>query len=228
MINMYKYEMHIHNSGCSACGKNTVQEMIDAAREKGYAGIVFTNHFYHGNTGVDRALPWADFVGEYKKSYEEALKYAAQFDFDILFGIEEGLGGGKEALIYGLSPEIIAATPEFAQMDLSAMAKFVRENGGIIVCAHPYRNRPYISNPDMDPDPAFFDGVEVYNEHNSEDENNRAMAFAERYGLIKISGGDIHLSEHIGASGVAFKNRIRNNEQLVTALKSGDYELITE
>ncbi len=227
MINMYKYEMHIHNSGCSACGKSTVQEMIDAAREKGYSGIVFTNHFYGGNTGIDRTLPWIDFVGEYEKSYNEARAYAEQFDFDVLFGIEEGLGGGKEALIYGLSPEIIAAAPEFPNMNKYQKSDFVRQGGGIIVCAHPYRNRSYISDPDTDPDPALFDGVEVYNEHNSEDENNRAMAFAERHGLIKISGGDHHIAERLGASGIAFKTRIRNNKELVEALKSGEYSLIT-
>lgn len=223
---MFKYEMHLHNCGCSACGKSTVQEMIDAAREKGYSGIVFTNHFYRGNTGVDRTLPWADFVGEYKKSYMEAKKYATRFDFDVLFGIEEKYTVGKEALIYGLSPEIIAATPEFAQMDISTMAKFVRKNGGIIVCAHPYRVRPYIPDPDRDPDPDCFDGVEVYNLHNTEEENGKALAFAKKYNLIQISGGDIHRCELFGGSGIAFKTRISNNKELINALKSRDYSLI--
>lgn len=225
---MFKYEMHLHNSGCSGCGKNTVQEMIDSAREKGYSGIVFTNHFFRGNTGIDRTLPWADFVGEYKKSYIEAREYAEPLDFDVLFGIEEGYGGGKEALIYGLSPEVFAAAPKFAKMSIREMAEFVRQSGGIIVCAHPYRNRSYITNPDIDPDPTCFDGIEVYNAHNSFEENARAYAFAQKHGLIMISGGDHHIAERLGGSGLDFQTRIKNNEQLVAALRSGDYELITE
>lgn len=223
---MFKYEMHIHNSGCSKCGGSSAIEMIDAARQKGYSGIVFTNHFYHGNTGVDRNLPWQDFVGEYKKSYEEAKEYAKQFDFDVLFGLEEGFRRGKELLVYGLSPEIFMDAPEFKDMTLPEMAEFIRKNGGIIVCAHPYRSREYILEPDKDPDYTCFDGIEVYNSHNTDDENGRARAFAKKYGLLEISGGDTHRTELFGGSGLAFGNRIRTNEELVKALKSRDYKLI--
>lgn len=223
---MFKYEMHIHNSGCSKCGGSSAIELIDIARQKGYSGIVFTNHFYHGNTGIDRNLPWQDFVGEYKKSYEEAKEYAKQFDFDVLFGIEEGLGGGKEVLIYGLSPEIIIDNHEFKDMTLPQMAEFVRKNGGVMVHAHPYRARAYIREPDKDPDPAYFDGIEVYNSHNSDDENGRARAFAKKYGLLEVSGGDTHRIEFFGGSGLAFGNRIKTNEDLVKALKAREYKLI--
>lgn len=224
---MFKYEMHLHNSGCSACGKSTAREMIDAAREKGYSGVVFTNHFYRGNTGIDRSLPWADFVGQYNESYIDAKEYAKQFDIDVLFGVEEKYTAGKEALIYGLSPEVFALSPEFADMDLHQMAAFVRKNGGIIVCAHPYRVRSYIPDPDRDPDHTCFDGVEVYNSHNTEEENAKAMAFALKHGLLQLSGGDTHTTELFGGSGIAFKSRIKSNKELISALKTRDYSLIT-
>ena len=64
---MYKYEIHLHTNNCSACAISSPEEMVDIAAEKGYSGIVITNHFYHGNTGVDRNLPWEEFVSCFEK-----------------------------------------------------------------------------------------------------------------------------------------------------------------
>ena len=58
----YKYEMHSHTNACSACAVSTAEEMIQAAKEVGFAGIVFTNHFLHGNTAIDHNLPWEEFL----------------------------------------------------------------------------------------------------------------------------------------------------------------------
>ena len=204
---MFKYEMHLHTIDCSKCGRATVYEMVDAACEQGYAGIVITNHFFHGNTAIDRDLPWADFVNAYKEGYLKAKEYGDQKGIDVLFGIEEGLGGGKEALIYGLSADVVAKNTDFPNLSLKQMADFVRENGGVFVCAHPYRNREYIVNPDKDPDYTCFDGVEAYNSHNSAEENGKASDFAEKHGLFKTSGGDHHSKEAFGGSGIAFKTR---------------------
>ena len=71
-----------------------------------------------------------------------------------------------------------------------------------------------------------MDGVEVYNSHNTDDENDRARTFAKKYDLLEISGGDTHRTEFFGGSGLAFGNRIRTNEELVKALKSREYKLI--
>ena len=59
---MYKYELHLHTSGCSKCGISSAREMVLCAKEKGYKGIVVTDHFYRGNTGIDRSLPRERFV----------------------------------------------------------------------------------------------------------------------------------------------------------------------
>ena len=59
-----------------------------------YQGCVITNHFYYGNTGVERSLPWPDFVRPYAEDYEALCACAAQYDLDILFGVEEGVGLG--------------------------------------------------------------------------------------------------------------------------------------
>lgn len=223
---MYKYEMHLHSKGCSLCSIATAEELIVAAKNKGYSGVVFTNHFFRGNTSIDRKLPWESFVSAYEEDYLRAKAFGEQLDFDVIFGIEEGLGKGKEILIYGLGPEIIKSNPEFKSMQLPELYKFIHKNGGFAVCPHPFRRRDYIIEPDKEPDFRYFDAIEVSNHCNTIEENLRATEFAKSNGMKMIAGGDAHSVGGIGYSGLAFKKRIKNSKELVRQLKSNNYRLI--
>lgn len=223
---MYKYEMHLHSSACSACAFSDSIEYIGAALENGYSGMVFTNHFYHGNTEVSRLLPWREFVSVFRDDYLRAKEYGDRMGVDVLFGIEEVYEVGKEILIYGISPEDLMECPEFRDMNVYEMSDFVRERGGYVVCAHPFRVRDYIPDPYKVPDPAFMDAVEIYNYHNEEEMDLMAEAFALENHLPGIGGGDIHHIRKFGFSGLAFDRRIHNNKELVDALKNESYKII--
>lgn len=223
---MYKYEMHLHTNVCSACGISSGEEMVKVAKEKGYTGIVITNHFYHGNTAISRRTPWREFVKAYKEDYLDAKKAGEKYGIEVLFGIEEGYGKGKETLIYGISPELLMDTPDFSHMTIVEMSKFVRANNGFIVAAHPFRVRDYIAEPRKAPDTTLFDALETYNHINSFEDNDLAEQLCKKSGLLRTSGGDVHSIHGIGNAGLAFYERITNNEQLVTALKAGNYKLI--
>ncbi len=225
---MFKYEMHLHTGECSACAVPDCTQMVDAAVRHGYAGMVLTNHFYNGSTAVDRRLPWQDFVQAYRTEWERARAYGERKGIDVLFGIEEVYEPGKEVLIYGITPDLLALTPAFRTMDIKTMSAFVRKNGGFIVCAHPFRNRDYIPDPDKEPDPTLFDGVEVFNRGNTTGENGKAMAFAKRFGLREISGSDAHDVHEMGRAGIALYERARTESDLVKMLKAGAYRLIED
>lgn len=49
-------------------------ELVDALEAEGYSGAVLTNHFYWGNTGIDRNLPWNEFVKAYEIDYKKCKK----------------------------------------------------------------------------------------------------------------------------------------------------------
>ncbi len=225
---MYKFETHFHTSECSACSVSTAKKMIYALKQKGYAGVILTNHFYHGNTAINRKLPWEEFIDAYAKNYYEAKNYGESIGMKVFFGIEEGYGGGKEFLIFGLSPDILIEKPEFNNMDIKDKADFVHKNGGITVCAHPFRDRFYISNPDTPPNPDYFDGVEVYNHFNKPEENRKAFEYAKKHKKIMTSGGDVHAAEEVGVAGVDFSVPIETYADFLNALKNGQYELIME
>ena len=224
---MYQYEMHAHTRDCSACARSDAVEMVDAVKARGYAGIVLTNHFYRGNTGIDRSIPWKDFVEAYKQDYWKAKAYGDKVGIAVFFGLEEGIGDGKEGLIYGLEADVIANEPDFVRMPLNALSAFIHKHDGVIYAAHPYRNRSYTGQP-QHPDMRYLDGVEVYNAGNTDEENHCAEAFAQRTGVSTISGGDVHITAQIGKAGIATFEPIQSNKDLVRVLKSGEYRLVVD
>ncbi len=108
----YKYQMHTHTSPTSKCARMTPRELCEALHKAGYSGCVLTNHFFHGNTGISRDLPWDEFVAAYERDYLECKREGERYGLDILFGIEEGVEGHREILLYGLTPEMLYAHPE--------------------------------------------------------------------------------------------------------------------
>ena len=223
---MFKYEMHLHTESCSACAVSTARDMVDAAKEHGYSGFALTNHFYNGNTAVERSLKWSDFIEAYNADYLEAKSYGEQNGITVFFGIEEVYESGKEMLIYGLSPQILSSCPEFKNMTKYEESAFVRENGGFVACAHPFRNRFYIPNPDREPDASLFDAIEGYNYFNKPQENEKAVEFAKKHSLPIISGGDVHCCTDFGSSGIATEDPIHSEKELLFVLRSGNYKII--
>jgi len=219
---IYKYEMHIHTSPCSGGGAD-ICEHIDNLRNKGYSGMVVTNHFYNGDNRIDKNLPWEEFVDAYRKDYIYGLEYAKKVDFDLLFGLEEHIGNGQEILIYGITAEQIAAHSELKAASAEIYADVVHSLGGLVYQAHPYRDRWYISSPYPLDCLDKLDGIEVYNAANKPEWNERAQHFAKERGLAGIAGSDGHSTASAGFAGIATSERIRNNEKLVRILKNGDY-----
>ena len=116
-INGYLYDTHVHTSEGSACGQNTGAEMARAYQKAGYAGIVVTDHFFYGNTAVDRSLPWKDWVEQFCKGYEHAKEEGDKIGLQVFFGWESGYHG-TEFLIYGLNKEWLFEHPEIKDADV--------------------------------------------------------------------------------------------------------------
>ncbi|MGI6279750.1 MAG: PHP domain-containing protein [Acutalibacteraceae bacterium] len=224
---MFKFEIHLHTKNCSACSDASPEDMVNAAVQYGYSGFVVTNHFYHGNTCVDRNLPWEDFIGAYEKDYLEAKEIGEKKGVQVFFGIEEGFAPGKEMLIYGIAPKIFKESPEFIMMSAKEKSEFVRKNGGLCVCAHPFRHRGYIPNPETPPNPDLFDGIEGYNYFNTPDDNEKAFIYGLNNNKIITSGSDVHHAEDFGNAGIAFERPIKNYADFLKRLKSCNFRLIT-
>lgn len=223
----YLYETHCHTSWCSACAVSSPQEMAAAYYAHGYAGIIITDHFLLGNSAVDRALPWDVKMHAYYDAYLAARDWAQGRDFDVHFGLEHQYGGGKEVLTYGIDLDFLLDHPELHRMPLGEYAALVHEAGGFLSMAHPYRDRGYIDRR-AQPQPEYLDAVEVYNYHNDVGENRQAEELAQRTGLPGTAGGDVHEADSpaIGQAGVALRERAATGQELVAALRSGDFAIL--
>ncbi len=222
---MYKYDLHVHSLEASGCGRDTVENMMKRYKEIGFSGFALTNHFWHGNTSIDRTLSWNNFVKEYAKCYYDNLEAAQKLDFDLLFGIEEGYGGGKEFLVYGITPETLLKHPELQNMNINIWSETVRENGGFIAYAHPFRNRGYITDPYATPDISLVDGLEIYNYCNDKCDNALAAETFKNSGKILIAGGDLHSTNFNDSFGIKVKERIKTTKQLAKVLKENNFEI---
>ena len=225
----YKYQLHIHTAPCSKCGQMTPEELCRTLYENGYQGTVLTNHFYHGNSGIDRSegTSWNEFVAAYEKDYLECCEAAKKYDLDIIFSIEEGLGAGTEILCYGVTPKILYDNPHLRYCPPMDFLYTMRENGVLLIQPHPFREADYISKPGPLPI-ALIDGIEVYNAGNGTEEmNDKAMALAnENPHLIRTSSADAHTVDRVANGGIITEGRIRCLEDLVRTLREGTYELV--
>lgn len=227
-MSVYKYQLHCHTTPCSHCGRITPYDLVHSLRDGGYSGAVITNHFYNGNTGIDTGLTWNKFVSHYEKDYLECKRFAEPFGIDIFFGIEEHVGNGREILCYGLSPEILYLHPELKESSIELWYKTLSPLGVLIIQAHPFRQRNYISHACVLPT-EFIDGIEVFNYGNLADENEKAEKFSyENQGLILTSGADAHLSHVLSHAGIITDIKLDSAEKLYNTLKKGNYSLIKE
>ena len=223
----YRYELHSHTCRCSKCAHSTPVEMARAYYEKGYAGMVITDHFLRGNTAVDPSLSWEEKMNCYHNAYLEAAEYADGKDFHVLFGLEHQYGGGKEVLTYGIDLEFLLSHPCLDQLPLREYAQLVWDAGGFLSMAHPYRGAAYIDST-IGPQPDCLDGAELFNFFNTGEENKKAALLVEQHHLLPTSGGDVHDAESdaVGMAGVALPRPVTGGKELAELLRSGDYRLI--
>jgi len=222
-MSLYKYETHLHTSEASACSLLSGAEQARFYKEAGYEGIIVTDHFYNGNTAVDRSLPWDDWVEMFCKGYEHAREEGERIGLSVFFGWEANYDG-TEFLIYGLDKEWLKAHPDIIRWSVKEQYEKIHADGGFIVHAHPFRERSYIKEVRLFPE--YVDAVEIINVGNHNDEFDRKAAeYARVHSLPATAGSDAHGFDDI-LSGVAFNHKLKDINDFMESIKSGGYELI--
>ena len=227
---MYLYETHCHSSDCSRCGRSTARELVRAYHAAGYAGMVLTDHFLTGNSAVDRSLPWDVKMRLYYKAYLDACDEAKPLDFDVIFGFEHHYGNGMEVLVYGIDLDFLLANPDLAEIPLEVFVERVHAAGGVVIHAHPYRQRVYIDAsavPRLD----IVDGIEVYNMGDRPaDSDRKALARSREKACLVTCGSDIHSihNPRLGNAGLVFSRRIQSGKAFVDALREGACAFLVE
>lgn len=189
---MYKYETHLHTSEASACSYSTGAEMAEKYKSEGYTGIIVTDHFFNGNTCIPKDLPWKERVELFCRGFENAEKRGREIGLDVFFGFEYG-DGCSDFLVYGLDKQWLMENDHIIEIGTERFLGYARQSGGIIIQAHPFRDRGYIFATLHAPH--LVDGIETVNHGQCDDWNERARIYAGWYDLPITEGADAHTVE---------------------------------
>lgn len=223
MISMYKIETHMHTSEGSACGYSDGYESARARKAEGYDTVIVTDHFFRGNTRPKRDLPWEEYVNSFCSGYEHCKEEGDRIGLNVLFGWEENFFGA-EFLIYGLDKEWLLAHPDMIQWSPRIQYEKVHADGGYIVQAHPFRQRPYLEGIGLYPN--FIDAVEGINSSNPRVQNERGIWFAKQFDFPLTAGSDVHGVKAIGG-GMLCEKKIISIQDYIDLIRNREpYELI--
>ncbi|MEE9281997.1 MAG: PHP-associated domain-containing protein [Myxococcota bacterium] len=132
-------------------------------------------------------------------------------------------------LVFGVNEDLLNAF-DFTRVDLS-LAKVVRESercGAIAVPCHPGRPRVGMCGHYEERGPV--EGVQIIETLNGGSrgtEDADAQALADKCGYSGIGGSDAHIVSHIGRCATEFPQEIKSEEDLVAALREGNYKAVS-
>jgi hypothetical protein len=218
----YLYETHLHTSQASSCAVSEGREYISRYKDLGYAGIIVTDHFYNGNSSLNRNLPWKEWVHRFCRGYEDALNEGLKQGLSVFFGWEETFDG-DDYLVYGLDKAWLLEHPEAPHWTRREQYEAARQYGGCVVQAHPFRQHYYISAIHLSAGCA--DAVEAANAGNhSQSYDALALRYARVLGLPVTAGSDIHCAEDVlpgETFGVYLEEQMTGIQDYVNAVREG-------
>lgn len=201
-----RIDMHCHVREGSMDSRVGVEEYIEILKNKGFDGMVITDHnTYNGY--------------RYWKNHIKGKKHT---DFVVLKGIEyDTLDAGHILVVMpeGVKMKLL----ELRGMPAQILIDFVHRNGGVLGPAHPcgekymsYTNtKCFYKSPDII---KGFDFVEVYNACEPESSNGGAEGLAIKYQKVGVGGSDAHRPNCVGLGYTDFKEDIRTEVDLITAI----------
>lgn len=198
---MYKIETHLHTKHTSKCGCLTAAEIVAGYKAAGYDAVIVTDHFNRitfDHLGIDLRDPSVDKVKAFLEGFRRVKEEGQKQGLRVFRGAELRFDESEnDYLFYGWQDDLLADPDAVFRMGIAEFSKRAHAAGAVIVQAHPYRDNctPAIA--------CYLDGIEVKNScprHDSR--NDRAVAYANWFGLFGTGGSDCHRTEDIAGSGI--------------------------
>ena len=196
-----KIDLHVHTQERSSCGKSSEEEQIRAAMAMGLDAIVFTDH---------------DGLAPPGRLQELNQKYAP---FKVFGGIEVSIGN-EHLLVLGVQDYSL----ESCRWSYPALHRFVRERGGFIAVAHPFRFNPE-STIEIDLFPP--DALEAYSNNIPKQAETRLRNLARQLNIPVLSNSDGHQTDKLGRYYNLLDATPANSRELIEILKAGQFTCVT-
>ena len=215
---MFKYETHLHTYEASLCASSKGCLYPQYYKDLGYDGIFVTDHFFNGNSRIPVYDNWEKRVNEFCKGYENAKAAGDAIGFPVFFGWEANFDG-DEFLIYGLDKRWLLDHPDILSYSRKQQYDIVHADGGLVVQAHPFRERGYLNSIRLNPESC--DAMEAYNAFNQTRHNHNAELYCREKDIFMTAGSDIHKIGTLprdGHYGMGFDNPIESATDYVKAI----------
>lgn len=214
------FDLHVHTNRGSPDSSLSPGDLVAAAQRVGLAGVMVTEHLGWPRHDFEAFAAWQSLT------LVRALELDTPMGHIITIGLDgyvTGFNGGIDAL--------------------RKLRREVDRAGGFMVLAHPFRylfdlpghptNNVLFRDPAEVPatpeeaarHPVFelVDEIEVVNGGNSEEENRFAQQVARVLGWSGTGGSDAHSVHGLGKGTTAFKADIRNQRDLLEALRAREF-----
>ncbi len=208
MSKEYLFELHSHVAPSSNCAKLSVTQFADLFLNSQYDGVMITNHFTPQTLTRIDAPNWKKKIDQYLLPYREVWARLEGKKTVILGAEATFLDSANDYLLFGVTEELLYEVP-FAYYSFEEAAELLHANGVYIVQAHPFRNKMTVKSPNL------LDGIEVYNGNPRHDSRNDiAELWADKFGLVKTAGSDLHQTEDFGRGGMVFPECPQTSKEL--------------
>jgi predicted metal-dependent phosphoesterase TrpH len=211
-----KFDMHCHTKEGSMDGKVMIEEYIKSLKEKGFGGMLVSDH-----NSYDGYREWRD-----------SIKGKRHTDFVVLKGVEyDTIDCGHMLVIMpqGVKLKLL----ELRGLPAQILLMTVHHYGGIVGPAHPFGEK-YLSLMKTQARKKFyeerveslmhqFDFVEIYNACEAEEVNEKAALLARKYHKPGFGGSDAHRVDCIGMGYTKFPDDIRCENDLIAFVKKTPY-----
>ena len=219
---MYYYELHMHTSDTSRCGKSPAADMVAAYKQKGFTGVVVTDHLMNVQSHAEPETDWNRRVEKQLAGYYAALEAGEKLGLTVYCGWELTYqDNAEDYLTLGLSPQFLYDHPWLERYDIEKYRDAVHAAGGILVRAHPYRRAWYIKKPYVERE-GIADAIEVFNGGNSsQEENDMALAYAQKHNMPMTGGSDAHHVDENARGYIALEKKAESYAELCEAIRTG-------
>lgn len=187
-------DTHVHSKEFSYDSPLPIRDAILRGKSVGLDGLCVTDHEHMGMRRL-------------------ADRLTREYDFLVLVGMEFLTFEG-DLLVFGLD-----RVPD-RPMHAWELTSLVGAQGGCVVSAHPFRDNGRGLGDEIRRLQGLH-GLEAVNGSTREHHNVMASDLALELGLSRLGGSDAHLPERVGLCATRFLTPVRNEADLIRAVRSG-------
>ncbi len=190
-------DLHVHTKEISPCGRVGAKDLVRLYKQKGFSGIVITDH-YRKDFFTNRSDK--ENVRAFLEGFYAAKAEGEKAGLCVYLGTELKLNENpyNEYLLYGIDEAFLYAFPRIFELPLADVHKIAADYGAVLIQAHPYRNGKCFPR-----DIGDVDGYEVFNGHFCHiNDNDRAAKLSAERGGIQTAGSDAHTLFDIANAGI--------------------------